>query len=645
MNVRIIFLLILFSVGQRISEAETPSFVKSSCPFSENLEGVECGFVTVPENRDRPDTRRLRLSVAILRSTNPSPAPDPLVFLSGGPGEKSVEYIPVRAKRPFWIKLRENRDLIFFDQRGTGYSEPAFCPELFEVYTAGFRGLSFMEQIDFQKSKLAGCRDQLLKQGLDFSAYNSRTSVLDLEDIRKALGYEHWNLFGLSYGTRLALTAMRDTPKGIRSVILDSTSPPNVQNWIDMPANYSRSLRVLFDNCERDVECKQKFSNLEKDYYEVMQNLEQNPIVITELDARFPDGKLVLDGTLFAAGIFQGLYDSRFIRLIPMFIHEMKKRNENVLKAVAEGLVRNQDDMSVGLQLAVDCYELAPFNPQLEVEAAEKKFPDLRLFHEFTTDHAICDAWHDVRADAAESLPVYSEIPTLILAGEFDPITPPGYGKVAASTLRASTFVEIPAVGHGVSGSSECTRSLHSRFLADPTNPLDTRCVQHLKPITFRTDLDVNPAVYGILSRFAPDSKPGLIAAVVFTFLFLISVIVWPVAYVKRSIRNTRSGFTQGQKNARWIAAIASLIAISFIILFSIQVAKITADNPYILAFGLPQKASWILVLRWLVLGLTPFVIGRAIVAWNRRWWKTPARIHYSLIVAALLVFLAFVFP
>lgn len=191
MRILLIFLFFLVPVRSLIAENLAPRFEKSACPFAnDKLEGVDCGYVTVPENRDHPNGRTLRLAVVVMHNNGASTSRDPLVFLSGGPGQRSVFYTPQRTESKFWNKLREKRDLVFFDQRGTGYSDPAFCPELYEVFTAAFKGLSPQKQTGFQTNKLKECRAKLLKQGIDFSAYNSKVSAQDLEDIRKALGYQ-----------------------------------------------------------------------------------------------------------------------------------------------------------------------------------------------------------------------------------------------------------------------------------------------------------------------------------------------------------------------------------------------------------------------------------------------------------------------
>jgi hypothetical protein len=325
-------------------------------------------------------------------------------------------------------------------------------------------------------------------------------------------------------------------------------------------------------------------------------------------------------------------------------IREMKNRNAEVLRAVADGLVRNPGDLSVGLQYAIDCFEMAPFNPQSEIEREQKRYPELRLWHEFVDEPALCSAWHDVRADSSESLAIQSDIPTLVLAGEFDPITPPSYGRLAVSTLSAGTFVEIPGVGHAVSPSSECTRDLLSFFLANPSQTLDTRCVREIRPVAFVTRVRLNPGIYRIASRLQPEPEKGILAGLgLIVFVHVTALILWPGGYVIRVIRKRTPEFSFMQKIARWLAAIASLFAISFLALLTATLLRVVTENPYLIAFGVPRSESWILLMPWIVLVLTPPVVIMAILAWKQKWWKNATRIHYSFVAAGCVVFTSLV--
>ncbi|MBO9322039.1 MAG: alpha/beta fold hydrolase, partial [Roseiflexus sp.] len=230
---------------------------------------VECGWLTVPENRAKPDNgREVRLHVAIFRSTRPNPPPDPIVYLEGGPGVDALERLPLVFDiwfRPFLA----NRDFILYDQRGTGYSTPSLaCPELtklsFDMLPMDIRA---GESSRLWKEAALKCHARLVAEGIDLKQYNTLTNAADLEDLRLALGYEQWNLLGSSYGTRLALTAMREYPQGIRSVVLDSTRPLQI-NESQTPADAERAFQTLFRGCAADPTCNAAYPDLERVFYD-----------------------------------------------------------------------------------------------------------------------------------------------------------------------------------------------------------------------------------------------------------------------------------------------------------------------------------------------------------------------------------------
>ncbi len=224
-------------------------FERSSCRFRIPAgTKVECGFLVVPENHSKPAGRTIRLHVAIFSTASDDPAPDPIVYLSGGPGQSPLKMaqFAFEAFAPFLA----NRDLILLDQRGVGYSEPALdCHELLELaYETAPEDLPVDELAKLTTAAASECRDRLLRQAVSLSAYRSAQSAADLNDLRLALGYEEWNLYGISYGTKLALTTMRDFPTGIRSVVLDSTYPLQVNLYAEVPANATRAFNVFFDS-------------------------------------------------------------------------------------------------------------------------------------------------------------------------------------------------------------------------------------------------------------------------------------------------------------------------------------------------------------------------------------------------------------
>ena len=623
--------------GSAIAQEVAPRLEPTACPFegAEGRDDVECHDLVVPENRDEPDGRTLRLAVAILKSTNAEPRPDPLVFLSGGPGGPSVEYSIARLGSPFWSRYRANRDLVFYDQRGTGYSDPEFCPEMtFSLATATFRGMSAGDRNAFVVDAVSACREKMLAQGIDFARYNTFTSAMDLEDLRRALGHEQWNLFGGSYGTRLALAALRDAPAGIRSVVLDSTWPPNAP-IADNKERLTRSLNLAFEQCAADTACRAAFPELRRDFFAVLDDFEANPMTLDMGDPdRFPDGKIVIDGNLLAWGIFQGFYDEGFVKVFPLAVRELRARNEEVLTALADGLVQELG-VSLGLQYSVECHDwMTRVSPEL-IMADESRHPELDVWQAYADEQAICKAWHDHRAVDSTLQAVLSDVPVLIFAGEFDPITPPAFGRLAAETLSRSTVIEAPGTGHGVVPYSDCTMTIMEVFLDRPSEPLDTTCVAGIPPIVFATDVFMNAGIYRVAKQFEEPSTARLLGAGAIFLLLLSTIVVWPCAALVRRIRRQSQSMPFAASGARWLAVLTSLIGLAFVAGLGATIATTAQENPYLLGFGVPAAARPLFVLPLLFMLGTAGVVVMGVFAWQRRWWNLAGRLHYAMVTFA----------
>lgn len=637
--------LTFLPMSSAAAQDTVPRFESTACPFEteEELEGVDCGELVVWENRDRPEEGTLRLAVAILRSTAEEPESDPLVFITGGPGTRSVFDTPSRASSDFWSRYRRSRDLVFYDQRGTGYSEPEFCPEMNRLPSLGLLNLPPEEEAARRGEIISSCYEEMVQKGVDFSAYNSTTSALDLDDLRRSLGYERWNLFGLSYGTRLALTALRRRPSGIRSVILDSPAPPSVRARVDAPWKFARSLELVFEQCAADVECSRAFPDPEAAFYDLLDSLDRRPVEITMEDTvRFPQGRLVVDGSLAAGGVRAGLYNRRFIPLLPLLLEEVGLEDRHVWRALADRLVRPREEVSRGLMLSVRCYEDVPFNPPAMLDSARARYPRLQPLYEGQDLNASCRAWHGERADSTFFEPVRSDAPVLILAGEFDPVTPPRYGRQAAETLTNSTVVEVPAHGHSVSPHTGCTHDLLAAFLEDPSRRLDTSCVSEIPPVSFVTDIHMTRGAYPVARRIQEGPDRTVLAAAGLLGLILVSGLVgWPVGTLVRRLRGRSAPEAAGlQRAARWMAALAGLLAIGFAAGLVLAIRETASANPFLLAFGVSGEFGWIFYLPWAVAALTLAALLASVRSWREGWWSVAQRLHYGFVAASCVVFL-----
>ena len=448
----------------------------------------------VPEDRDQKDSPMIEVHFAIIRSSNPDKAPDPLVGLMGGPGVRSLDSIE------YWQQLHNQtlikRDVIVLDQRGVGYSQPSLdCAEAeAPFYPTYAQDISMAEQNQHLIQALRSCRDRLVQEGANLNAYTSAASAADVEDLRRALGYAEWNLYGGSYGTRWALTVMRDFPEGLRSVILEAVHPPQEDLFTGIGVNIQRALDLLFERCAMDAECNQACPDLEQVFYQTVEQLDAAPVT---LSIRRPKDsqpyEIVINGDRLIRGFLDLLTLTEVLPHLPGLIYEVHAGEWDSFASMIHWTQFPFDELSEGLYFSVECGEEAPFGSPEELAANEAVLnPRLRSAMNNEAAYQICQAWAVSPADEIENQAVVSDIPTLILVGEHDPLTPPEWGRSTAENLSQAQYFEFPGVSHGVLPLSldggKCSSSqIVEDFLDDPTSPVEASCVAEV-PVLFGSD-------------------------------------------------------------------------------------------------------------------------------------------------------------
>jgi pimeloyl-ACP methyl ester carboxylesterase len=491
-------------------EPVTPAtFEEDSCPFelpSGQVEGVdvECGYLVVPENRAEPAGRMIRIAVAIFRYTNGRPEPDPIIYLEGGPGGSALEFINLSFDTRYEPVFAARRDIIVFDQRGVGFSEPALdCPEYVELGVELLnneidgREYTAEEMYVLSGEALAACAEDL-RSVADLTQYNSNTSAADVNDLRRALGYEQVNLWGISYGTRLALEVMRDYPAAVRSVVLDSVVPPDIDVFEETPLNAKRAFDLLFDGCAANADCSQAYPNLREVFFETVERLNAEPAqFITNDPLAFESYDTIMDGDSLVSLVFNFLYDTDIITLLPQIISETSEGDYSKIGSLLGALIATRESSSDGMNMAVNCHEEYPFSSEAEYDANVAQVPELAGWFEFSStrqNFVSCPVnWQAGQADASENQAVNSDIPTLVMSGEYDPITPPAYGERAAETLVNSFAFTYPGVGHGSSTVEGCPNQMFLDFIKDPTTAPDSTCIMGMDGPAFAVPLEAVP--------------------------------------------------------------------------------------------------------------------------------------------------------
>ncbi len=466
-------------------------FHYAACPFTPGtgiIEGQElkCGFLTVPEDRSHVGGSTIQLAVAIFKASSLHPPADPEVYLTGGPGGALLDDLGTYITSDNLNNLTLGHDLILLDQRGTGYSRPLLtCPELTNFNsTAANEHLTAEQAHSLYLQAAQTCHDRLTNAGINLQAYTTIDNATDVHDLIHALGYKQVNLYGVSYGTRLALTMMRLFPADIRSVVLDSTVPTQLDLFNTEPYVTQHAFDTLFQGCAASVKCNFAHPLLQNVFYQLVTDLNAHPG--TFQDAQH--GAVQLDGAGLVDFLFQAMYVTPLIPLLPAMITQISKGDYTLLAKYFDQLTGDRG-ISDGMYFSVECGEDMAFTTRQELDSAANTLrPEIRsgILSSLQDDFTICQHWSEQAVPTRQKQPVISSIPTLILSGEYDPITPSSNAKLAMQTLSHSFFFLFPATGHGVFYTNSCPDSIITAFLAHPATRPAGDCIATMQEPDFQ---------------------------------------------------------------------------------------------------------------------------------------------------------------
>lgn len=470
------------SVPPAASPAQGSGSWRVTCPFdsSKALLPVTCGRLKLPENPGNPAGGRVvEIAFMLVKAPGSTDQHGPVVFLNGGPGQNSLYYAEQLVTHPHIRDVVVDRDWIFFDQRGTGRSTPSLYCEPHADWVTQVRT----------------CRDRLVEQGVDLSQYNSLRIAGDLEALRGALGVKHWNLWGISYGARLAVISARTYPASVRSIVLDAGGVPEGQELLDDARGTEVALNKIFSKCAADSACTAAFPELRSRFYAALPRLREQPLTVG--DRRYDDAALLrfIRGWLYPRGY--STFEQRIQSLVMVMDAAARGDARTLLETrqrmrTEEGLDTRTDPplpphgrYSTGQNLSVYCHESAPFASREQHERATAGSAVLRaLLQEFRADPA-CGLWPAGTADTTVRTRVYDG-PQLVFAGELDASSsgPEGY-EIAKLNANARLVVfrngmhgqfpaELPTPED--TDYRMCALRLARAFVADPRGRLDTGC-------------------------------------------------------------------------------------------------------------------------------------------------------------------------
>ncbi|UQI49333.1 alpha/beta hydrolase [Streptomyces sp. HU2014] len=453
------------------------------------LARARCGTLTVPENRAKPDGRKITLGVAIVPAAAAEPKPDPIVWLAGGPGDDAVG----EAKMAVDGGLNRDRDVILMSQRGTYSADPALTCRDIDEFNARAVGLvqdaPSTERLHVDATR--ACRDRLAGRGADLGAYNDTESAADYADLRVALGIDRWNVFGISYGTHLALIYMRQHPQGVRSVGIDGILPPSKAGSALTWSSARQGFDGLFKACAEQPECARRYPDLPATFERLVRELEAHPVTTTVTVPGHPDPvKVVLDGGALVNWLTSATHVAEGV---PRSLDELAHGNpRRVAEQWAGGKVSPQafGRVAHGIAYGVFCSEWVPYESRTEaLRGGREAFPSfprsvLAQAPQLTFLRPDCAVWNVPAAPPSIRDVTRSDIPTLALSGGFDAQTGAANGPYVARTLSRATVVTVPYEPHVVFATSRCAQEITVSFFDDPSAP-KTGCLTGLEPPRF----------------------------------------------------------------------------------------------------------------------------------------------------------------
>lgn len=431
------------------------------------VEGVSdrlnCGFVTVPENPNKPDGKQIQVHYVVLPAVKNVNHEETLLAIAGGPGQSAIDN--AAGFDAMLSKVRQQRDILLIDQRGTGRSNLLTCDE------GAQSPLSFDDDNADTKAETQKC---LAKIDADVTQYGSLNAIKDFEAVRQHLGYKKLHIYGISYGTRMAQLYMRLYPAHLATVTFDGIVPMQ-QSVLEIGASIDRGFDLLFKDCQETTACHAQFPELKAEFDQVAASLAKAPVMENVYDPVTGEKTmLTMTRGKFYGSIRMALYQANVRALVPHAIHQAAKHNFQPILGLYSLTIDNAG-MAMGMHASVVCGEdMHRITPAMR-EQAQHSFMGKTMLEGL---EATCEVWKVPAVDDSFSEPISSDIPTLLLSGEIDPATPPSWGELAMEKLTNAKHFVAPYATHGVAYQSCANNLIADLVRSGSVKDLDGECLK-----------------------------------------------------------------------------------------------------------------------------------------------------------------------
>lgn len=620
------------------------------CPFKGAIKykpgEVSCGLLAVPENREKSRSRTIKLHFVKIAAKKPkdwdtnkngewTKRDDPIVYLTGGPGAQVTGYV----KRLKDHGVLSARDLYILEQRGIGYSSD-FCPKYGLFDPSGANTADWEAYTRAQMAQAEACFAAAKAERIDLSAYNTIENARDVEALRRALGFDRWNVWGISYGSILGQAYLKQDPAGIRAVVLDAIVPitPGA-HFQRIGRHYQRDLDLLDAACGADPACARRYGDLQKRFKAAINKVKSQPIEVAAIDKElFPAGKAWFFHDLIAGAPFAALYEQdnypTLPALIDAIVRRVEKDNYRALGALTAGggmAGPGGFGVSQGMYNAIACNDGWVNYLREAIEDDQRENPELASFFGDAAlvdeQAAMCKRYGMASRPPEQYAAVSTDIPAVIANGQMDPITPPPLAQMIMPGFSRGTYVEFPFTGHGPTRSVKCAGEFLTKFFDGPDAAVDRTCPESLKAPKFSGKLYRTDALLNLAAKFAKDPKlivgPALVLGLSSLGL-VIAFFVYTLAPIARLINRDDAPPTFGARPLAWATALAGSAAVGGL---GAATAMTIDANEMLVLGGLLGWARW-----FVLLGLAAGLSGLGVMVLAAR-----ARLQRDLPIGVLL--------
>ena len=445
------------------------------------------GYLEVLENRDKPNGNTIKLPVYIFKSRSKNPKSDPILYTVGGPG-----YTSMRASKYMqYYKYLDDRDFILFEQRGTQYAKPSLdCPEWSKaIYQANLPNSDATNTDSLFQNAAKECSRRLRNKGIDLNSYTTNQIAADINDLMNVLEIEEYNLLTMSYSTKIGQVLIRDYPDKIRSVVMDSPLPLEVNYDEESVNNLLESLDKICTDCETDNNCNTAFPNIKSRFLAYLEDKTNHPL---QVKVENPENGELETFHLKGEDLINVISTST--EGVPNIPYEINKLLNNDLSSVKQQLQyifqKPGGGIGTGMRLSVWCAEETPFNSQEKIAQETTKYPAIKGLSPAIFDNEVCKIWSVKKVPKIENQAVKSNIPVLLISGEYDEITPVKWAESMTHNLTNSYHLIFKGWKHGptTNWGNPCAMQAANDFFNNPTEKPKPECFEQIKRPEFKSE-------------------------------------------------------------------------------------------------------------------------------------------------------------